>query len=159
MAGCGWLHREQTDLIASLREENRVLKARLGGQRLRFEDDERRRLGELGHRLGRRLLAQVATVVTPEFWDSTRMVSRGSSTIFESEIREASKGQAIPRMVCLSLNLAALPRRIRLFLVGRRRVLRLQSVFHSWVLAQRTARSRVGPALASNISLIVTLGN
>jgi hypothetical protein len=68
-AVCRWLHREQTDLIASLREENRVLKARLGGQRLRFEDDERRRLGELGHRLGRRLLAQVATVVTPEFWD------------------------------------------------------------------------------------------
>jgi putative transposase len=65
-AVCGWLHREQTDLIAFLREENRVLKARLGGQRLRFEDDERRRLGELGHRLGRRLLVQVATVVTPD---------------------------------------------------------------------------------------------
>jgi hypothetical protein len=38
---CGWLHREQTDLIAFLHEENRVLKTRLGGQRLRFEDDER----------------------------------------------------------------------------------------------------------------------
>jgi putative transposase len=63
---CGWLHREQADLIAFLREENRVLKARLGNQRLRFDDDERRRLGELGQRLGRRLLAQVATVVTPD---------------------------------------------------------------------------------------------
>jgi putative transposase len=63
---CGWLHREQADLIAFLREENRVLKSRLGAQRLRFEDDERRRLGELGQRLGRRLLVQVATVVTPD---------------------------------------------------------------------------------------------
>ena len=63
---CGWLHREQADLIAFLREENRVLKARLGKQRLRFDDDERRRLAELGHRLGRRLLAQVATIVTPD---------------------------------------------------------------------------------------------
>ena len=63
---CAWLHREQTDLIAFLREENRVLKSRLGGRRLRFEDDERRRLGELGHRLGRRLLKQVSTVVTPD---------------------------------------------------------------------------------------------
>jgi hypothetical protein len=63
---CGWLHHEQADLIAFLREENRVLKVRLRGQRLRFEDDERRRLAELGHRLGRRLLAQVATVVTPD---------------------------------------------------------------------------------------------
>jgi hypothetical protein len=42
-----------------------VLKARLPGQRLRFEDRERRRLAELGHRLGRRLLAQVVTIVTP----------------------------------------------------------------------------------------------
>jgi len=61
VAVCAWLHREQTDLIAFLREENRVLKSRLSGQRLRFEDDERCRLGELGHRLGRRLLAQVTT--------------------------------------------------------------------------------------------------
>src|SRR5688572_16956662 len=29
----GWLHREQADVIAFLREENRILKARLVGQR------------------------------------------------------------------------------------------------------------------------------
>jgi putative transposase len=62
----GWLHREQADVIAFLREENRVLKARLAGQRLRFDDGDRRRLAVLGHRLGRRLLAQVATLVTPD---------------------------------------------------------------------------------------------
>ena len=38
----GWFHREQADVIAFLREENRVLKARLTGQRLRFDDGERR---------------------------------------------------------------------------------------------------------------------
>ena len=42
----GWLHREQADVIAFLREENRVLKARLAGRRLRFDDGERRRLAE-----------------------------------------------------------------------------------------------------------------
>jgi putative transposase len=62
----GWLHREQADVIAFLREKNRLLKARLAGRRLRFDDGERRRLAELGHRLGRRLLAQVATIVTPD---------------------------------------------------------------------------------------------
>jgi hypothetical protein len=61
-----WLASEQTHVIAFLREENRVLKARLAGQRLRFEDGERRRLAELGHQLGRRVLAQVATLVTPD---------------------------------------------------------------------------------------------
>lgn len=39
----GWLHREQADVIAFLRKENRVLKARLAGQRLRFDDDDGRR--------------------------------------------------------------------------------------------------------------------
>ena len=62
----GWLHREQADIIAFLREENRLLKAKLAGRRLRFDDGERRRLAELAHRLGRRLLAQVATIVTPD---------------------------------------------------------------------------------------------
>ena len=47
----GWLHREQADVIAFLREENRLLKARLAGQRPRLNDGERRRLAELGHRL------------------------------------------------------------------------------------------------------------
>jgi len=63
---CGWLQREQQDMIAFLREGNRVLKARLAGQRLRLNDSERRRLGELGHRLGRQLLASVVTIVTPD---------------------------------------------------------------------------------------------
>ena len=62
----GWLHREQADIIAFLREENRLLTARLAGRRLHFDDGERRRLAELGHRLGRSLLAQVTTIVTPD---------------------------------------------------------------------------------------------
>ena len=62
----GWLQREQESVIAFLREENRVLKARLEGRRLRFDDDERRRLAELGHRLVPRVLYQVATIVTPD---------------------------------------------------------------------------------------------
>jgi hypothetical protein len=53
-------------MIAFLREENRLLKVRLDGQRLRLDDHERRRLAELGHRLGRRLLGHVATLVTPD---------------------------------------------------------------------------------------------
>lgn len=62
----GWLQGDQADVIAFLREENRLLKARLAGQRLRFDDGERHRLAVLGHRLGRRRLAQVATLVTPD---------------------------------------------------------------------------------------------
>jgi hypothetical protein len=40
----GWVNRHQLDVIEYLQEENRVLKERLGGRRLRFTDAERRRL-------------------------------------------------------------------------------------------------------------------
>jgi putative transposase len=62
----GWLEREQRDVIKFLREENRVLKGQLHGQRMRLSDDERRRLAVLGQCLGRRLLTQFATIVTPD---------------------------------------------------------------------------------------------
>ncbi len=62
----GWLDREQRDVIAFLREENRVLKAQLGSRRLRLDDEQRRRLAMLGQRLGRGLLREFATLVTPD---------------------------------------------------------------------------------------------
>ena len=61
----GWIERERNDVIAFLREENRVLKAQLRGRHLRLSGPERRRLAALGHRLGRRALADVATIVSP----------------------------------------------------------------------------------------------
>jgi putative transposase len=62
----GWLQGEQHKVMDYLREENRVLKVQLQGQRLRLTDDERRRLAARGAALGRRVLAQVATIVTPD---------------------------------------------------------------------------------------------
>jgi hypothetical protein len=44
----GWLQRQQQQVITYLQEENRTLKAHLGGQRLRLTDTERRRLAALG---------------------------------------------------------------------------------------------------------------
>ena len=49
-----------------LLEENRVLKARLRGKKLRLTDAERCRLAVKGKALGRKLLAEVAGIVTPE---------------------------------------------------------------------------------------------
>jgi transposase InsO family protein len=62
----GWLQRHQQQVIAYLHEENRVLKAQLGGRRLRLTDTERRRLAALAHPLGRKRLQELATLVTPE---------------------------------------------------------------------------------------------
>src|SRR5919106_1894193 len=62
----GWVQCHQQQVIAYLQEENRVLKAQLGGRRLRLTDTERRRLAALAHPLGRQRLKEVATLVTPE---------------------------------------------------------------------------------------------
>src|SRR5215831_13843075 len=66
VALAGWVNRRQLEVIAYLREENRVLKEHLGGRRLQFTDPQRHRLAATGHRLGRRALADVVTLVTPD---------------------------------------------------------------------------------------------
>ena len=48
-----------------LAAENRILKSQLNG-RLKVSDAERGVLGEIGHRLGRKVLAEVATVARPD---------------------------------------------------------------------------------------------
>ena len=48
-----------------LAAENRILKAQLKG-RLKLSDAERTTLGEIGHRVGRKVLAEVATVARPD---------------------------------------------------------------------------------------------
>ena len=40
----GWVNRHQQDVIEYLQEENRGLREQLGGKRLRFTDQQRRRL-------------------------------------------------------------------------------------------------------------------
>ena len=62
----GWVHREQTQVVAYLVEENRVLREQLGTRRLRLNDDQRRRLAAKGKPLGWRLLHRVAYIVTPD---------------------------------------------------------------------------------------------
>jgi putative transposase len=62
----GWLQRHQQQVITYLQEENRILKAHLGGRRLRLTDTERRRLAALAHPLGRKRLKEFATLATPD---------------------------------------------------------------------------------------------
>jgi hypothetical protein len=62
----GWMNQQQLQLIDYLREENRVLREQLGEKRLRFNDDQRRRLAAKAKELGSKLLREVATIVTPE---------------------------------------------------------------------------------------------
>ena len=59
----GWVNRRQLDVIEYLKEENRILKERLGGKRIQFTDAERRRLARKAFALGRKVLNELETVV------------------------------------------------------------------------------------------------
>jgi putative transposase len=61
----GWLNQHQQQVVEYLLEENRVLREQIGSRRMRFNDNQRRRLAVKAKRLGRKLLARVATIVTP----------------------------------------------------------------------------------------------
>jgi putative transposase len=62
----GWVNRHQQQVIEYLVEENGVLRKQLKGRRVRLTDDQRRRLAAKGQPLGRRILRQVASIVTPD---------------------------------------------------------------------------------------------
>jgi transposase InsO family protein len=62
----GWVNRHQQAAIEYLQEENRLLREQLGGGRLRFNDVQRRRLARRAHPIGRRGLAELGTLVTPD---------------------------------------------------------------------------------------------
>src|SRR4030095_8970836 len=66
IAIAGWMNQYQQQVVDYLLEENRVLREQIGSSRLRFNDDQRRRLAVKAKRLGRKLLARVATIVTPD---------------------------------------------------------------------------------------------
>jgi len=60
-----WFNQQQQAVIEYLQEENRVLREQLGGKRLHFNDDQRRRLAVRAKRLGWCMLHDLTTIVTP----------------------------------------------------------------------------------------------
>jgi putative transposase len=62
----GWINQQQQEVIEYLRAENHVLKEKLGKKRILLTDDQRRRLAVQGKTLGRRRLAEIGTLFTPD---------------------------------------------------------------------------------------------
>ncbi len=62
----GWIHREQQQRIEFLQTELAVVREMLGKKRLRFNDDQRRRLAAKGKEIGRKGLLEIGSLVTPD---------------------------------------------------------------------------------------------
>ncbi len=62
----GWINRRQQAAIDYLRTENQILREACGKKRIPLTDSQRRRLAIKGKLLGRKLLGDIATIVTPD---------------------------------------------------------------------------------------------
>jgi hypothetical protein len=62
----GWAHRRQLIVIEFLQAENRMLKERLRGKRIRFTDEERALLARKAKAIGRKALLELETIVSPD---------------------------------------------------------------------------------------------
>jgi hypothetical protein len=75
IAVAGWMNQWEYRIIDYLREENRVLREQLGPRRLRFNDDQRRRLAVKAKGLTRRLLEEMSPMIknqteyAPTIWE------------------------------------------------------------------------------------------
>ena len=65
MVIAGWVHRRQLILIEFLQAENRLLKERLRGKRIRFTDAERVLLARKAKAVGRKSLLKLDALVSP----------------------------------------------------------------------------------------------
>jgi transposase InsO family protein len=66
MVVSGWVQRHQLTVIEFLQAENRLLKAKLRGKRIRFTDAERALLARKAKAVGRKALLQLDTIVSPD---------------------------------------------------------------------------------------------
>ena len=62
----GWVHRRQLVVIEFLQAENRLLKQKLRGKRIRFTDAERALLARKAKAVGRKALLEFDAIVSPD---------------------------------------------------------------------------------------------
>jgi len=96
IAVSGWMNQRELQVTDCLREENRVLREQLGDRRLRLDDQQRRRLAAEAKVLGRRVLAQIATIVTPDTllaWHRKLIAQKYDGTAHRASGRPRTAGE------------------------------------------------------------------
>jgi putative transposase len=99
------VNRQQQAVIDYLLEENRVLRTAHGTRRLCLTDDQRRRLAVKGKVLGRRRLADIAGIVTPDTilrWYRTLVAKKYDG----SKARRPGRPSTRPDIAALAVRMA-----------------------------------------------------
>ena len=102
----GWISRSQQQTIEYLKEENKILKARLdnelGGRRLILTINEKRRLAVLGKALGRKCLKEVCIIFSPDTilkWYSQIVAQKFDSSKNRPKMGRPRKAKEIEELV------------------------------------------------------------
>ena len=66
VALAGWMNRQQQEVIEYLKEENRILREKLGPGRVLLNVAQKRRLASAAFKVGRKLLQDCATLFSPD---------------------------------------------------------------------------------------------
>jgi hypothetical protein len=98
----GWVNRQQQEIIEYLRTENQVLLESHGRKRIRLHDDQRRRLAVKGKILGRKILREIGTIVTPDTilrWHRMLVAQRWDYSHRRTKVGRPPVSQAIVELV------------------------------------------------------------
>jgi hypothetical protein len=79
IALAGWMNRKQQAVIDYLITENRILKEKCKGKRIRFSDSQRRLLAVKAKIVGRKMLSDMETLVAPDTLEGSIVSSSGTS--------------------------------------------------------------------------------
>jgi hypothetical protein len=102
----GWVNRQQQAVIEYLRAENQVLKEVHGKKRIRLNDDQRRCLAAKGKILGRKVLGEIGTTVTPDTilrWHRTFVAKKWD---YSNRRRKVGRPPVSPEIVQLTVRMA-----------------------------------------------------
>ena len=96
------LNHEQQRIIEYLQAENQVLREKLGKGRILLNDDQRRRLAVKGKALGRRLLRELAAIVTPDTilrWHRALVAQKWDFSALRKRVGRPRTQEEIARLV------------------------------------------------------------
>src|SRR5215468_8243523 len=85
----GWMNQRQQHVIHYLMEENRVLREQIGNRRMRFSDDQRRRLAVRAKAISRKLLQEIAAI--SKRWSEPRRFRLGFAEDLENRIGDPGR--------------------------------------------------------------------
>ena len=94
----GWINKHQQDAIDYLLAENRILREKLGKRRILLTDAQRRKLAIKGKVLGRKVLSDICSIVTPETilrWHRTLIADKWNYSKLRRKVGRPSINQEV----------------------------------------------------------------